>query len=61
MSAKGKYHDDLRGDCEVIPFGKPRHMAYIQMNTRHCILDIRSLTTTYLVSRYLQWPKPLHP
>lgn len=36
-------------------------MESTRMTTRHCTRYIRSLTTMYLVSRCLQWPKPLHP
>lgn len=38
-----------------------RHMGSTRMTAHHCTWYIRSLTTMYLVSRCLQWPKPLHP
>lgn len=36
-------------------------MESTRMTTHHCTWYIRSLTTMYLASRCLQWPKPLHP
>jgi hypothetical protein len=54
LSVKGKYHDDFRGDCQLVPFGECRQNESCMSEIRSPYLSISSLATVDLISRCLQ-------